>query len=397
MCDMSIENPRVGMLFGGMPGDIDHLVAIGRELPLSVYHSTWVQPGGARASADAPVGVTTHPFRPAIRARRGHLAFYYPGLRRHLDRDRLDVLHVVSEPWGLLALQAAEWASANPNVRLVLHGCDTIWHHGSTLKKLARRAAVSFVLRRTDAYAAENAAALRLARQNGLAPLSPVARIHTNPRSATIFGVPTAADRSRHRRHLGLADGEYGVGIIGRLVPQKGIHTFLDAARELVEAGFPAKFFVAGDGALRGLVEQREGPAVRYLSTLAHPAGVASFLGGLDVLACPSLPLPNWEDQGPRVVLEAMMSGCIPVGSRSGGIPEMLGGHGLLTQPGDVRELAQAVRSAAGMSQEPKRRADVARFARDTYSAEAVARQHIDLWTTVAGTARAPRPKRESG
>ena len=393
---MTIENSRVGMLFGGMPMDIDHLVAIGRELPLSVYHSTWVPPGWARPSADALVGVTTRSFRPAVRAHRGHLAFYYPGLRRHLDRDRLDVLHVVSEPWGLLALQAAGWASAHPSARLVLHGCDTIWHHGPTLKKLARRAAVGFVLRRTDAYAAENAAALRLARQNGLAPTSPVARIHTNPRSAVTFAIPTAADRSWHRSRLGLADGEYGIGIIGRLVPEKGIHTFLDAARELVEAGFPAKFYVAGDGPLRGLVEQRDGPAVRYLGTLAHPTGVASFLGGLDVLACPSLPLPNWEDQGPRVVLEAMMSGCIPVGSRSGGIPEMLGGHGLLTEPGDVRELAHAVRSAAAISQDPTRRADVARFARDAYSAEAVARQHLDLWTTVAGTARALRPNRES-
>lgn len=394
---MSIENPRVGMLFGGMPGDVDHLVAIGRELRLSVYHSTWVPPGSAMPSADPLVGVTTHPFQPAVRARRGHLAFYYPGLRRHLDRDRLDVLHVVSEPWGLLALQAAEWASAHPRVRLVLHGCDTIWHHGSTLKKLARRAAVAFVLRRVDAYAAENAAALRLARQNGLAPLSPVARIHTNPRSAATFAIPSAADRSVDRRHLGLADGEYGIGIIGRLVPQKGIHTFLDAARELVEAGFPAKFYVAGDGPLRGLIEQHNGSAVRYLGTLPHPAGVASFLSGLDVLVCPSLPMPNWEDQGPRVVLEAMMSGCIPVGSRSGGIPEMLGGHGLLTEPGDVHELAQAVRSAAAISQDPTRRADVARFARDGYSAEAVARQHLDLWTTVARTARASRPKRVSG
>lgn len=386
---------RVGVICGCLPLDPAHLHIAGREVDLTVYRSRWQLPG-TPAGPGPGTDFTVRDFTPLVRSNRGHLVYVYPGLRRALDRDQPDVVHVISEPWGLLCVQAARWIRANRPAKLVVHGCDTLWHHGGALEQAGRRALLRFTMPTIDAWVAESAKALSVAGRNGLAAGSRLRRIHTNPRNADLFRPFEPAQRALSRKAFGLTGGVTGIGLLGRLVPEKGVRLFLDAANLLLREGFPARFFIAGDGPLRQEVQQRVSPDIVYLGRVSHPDGVLNFFSGLDVLACPSLVTPFWEDQGPRSVLEAMMCGCIPVGTRTGAIPEMLDGHGTLADSTEPAAVAEALRQAATLSAVPAERARLSAWAHDRFSARAVAGQLIEVWQELMSSPRGQLDCRES-
>lgn len=373
---------RVALLCGGLPLDSAHLRAAADDVDLVVHRSGW-QPQQVAVGSEPPEGLVVEDHQPLWKSQRGHLAFLFPDLNQRLDRRRPDVVHVISEPWGLLALQAAEWVRRRPGTGLVLHGCDTRWHHGGRLEQAARRAVLKRTLPVTAGWAAENQKALDLARRNGLPDGSTTARIHTNPRDAGVFRPPTAEQRRRARAELGLRDEDVAVGFLGRLTPEKGVRLLLDSADLLHSRGF--RFVVAGDGPLQEEVNQRRSPSVIPVGRLSHPEGVLRFFSGLDVLACPSLTSPSWEDQGPRAVLEAMLCGVVPVATPTGALPEMLDGHGVLAQGLDAAALADALVQGSALAADDDRRERLSEWAQERWSSTAVAAQLVTLWRHVAG------------
>jgi glycosyltransferase involved in cell wall biosynthesis len=50
-----------------------------------------------------------------------------------------------------------------------------------------------------------------------------------------------------------------------------------------------------------------------------------------------------WQEPFGVVALEAMACGCVPLVSRSGGLPDAAGAAGVVFQPGDSQALAQAI------------------------------------------------------
>jgi len=169
-----------------------------------------------------------------------------------------------------------------------------------------------------------------------------------------------------------------------RLVAEKGVRLFLDTAELLLRSDQPMRFFLAGDGPLRDEVERRRRPGIAPLGKISHPLGVTEFLRAVDVFVCPSLTTPSWEDQGPRALLEAMMCGCIPVGTPTGAIPEMLDGQGVLAVDTGKWALADALIAAAAQAGDVRARSRVQASAYDRFSDRAAARQLIELWRTVA-------------
>ncbi len=55
---------------------------------------------------------------------------------------------------------------------------------------------------------------------------------------------------------------------------------------------------------------------------------------------------PSYVEGFPNSVCEAMLCGCIPVGTDVGGIPTAIGNHGFLVPYGNVQKLAEAIHSA---------------------------------------------------
>ena len=373
---------RVALVLAVWPGDISYLVELSKHVQLSVHHSNWLPRDQDCGPVEIP-GVTIHSHSPLIRTERANVALCYPGLAKALSRDRADVVHVVCEPWGLPVVQAARWAAAHPGAKLVAHGCDTIWHHGRPAEQLARRAILRYTMPRLDAYVAENSKALALARANGLRADAQTARIHTNPRDGYRWCPPTAPERACARAALKLDEHTVAIGFCGRLVEQKGVLRFVEAARSLLSQGFQGEFFVAGSGPLTDQLKACAPAGLNVVGSLGHPEGVRGFLHALDVFSCPSLSTASWEDQGPRALLEAMMCGVVPMGTPTGGIPEMLGSHGQLSVDTGAESIAEAIAIAATISSDQRPRTAVAEYAASLYSAESAADQFSELWGSV--------------
>ncbi len=134
----------------------------------------------------------------------------------------------------------------------------------------------------------------------------------------------------------------------GVLIPLKGVHILLDAFARLAPLHPGSRLWVVGRPENRDYAAQLEqqardlGIAARVTFVGGVPqAELARTMARARVLAIPSLS----EGLG-RVVVEAMMVGTPVVGSRVGGIPDLIehGVNGLLVPPGDARALAGALR-----------------------------------------------------
>jgi glycosyltransferase involved in cell wall biosynthesis len=173
-----------------------------------------------------------------------------------------------------------------------------------------------------------------------------------------IFGNPVAMDRARgfgfrkkmavipqygfeitYRGEPRQADGRFVIGYAGRLVPEKGVQTLIEATRLMPQA----EVLVAGEGPLAPTL--RGEPHVRMLGWVPRDE-MAGFWSQLDVMVLPSLTDgKKWVEQFGRVLVEAMAAGVPVVGSSAGRIPDTIGDAGLSFSEGDSRALCEALNS----------------------------------------------------
>ncbi len=167
---------------------------------------------------------------------------------------------------------------------------------------------------------------------------------------------------------------------VGRITRQKGVPVLLRAAASLAPqaqlvllAGQPDTPELAGEvtGLVTSLQQTRSG--VIWIPEMLPKREVIQLLSHATVFVCPSL----YEPLG-IVNLEAMACGTAVVGSRVGGIPEVVvdGETGLLVPPGDPVALAAALNAlildparAAAMGAAGRKRA-AAEFGWDTIAAQ---------------------------
>lgn len=123
---------------------------------------------------------------------------------------------------------------------------------------------------------------------------------------------------------------------VARLAQQKGLEVLLDAA-----AGpYPPDvlFALAGEGPLRGALQERITRENLPVTLLGHRTDVAALLRAATALVVPS----RWEGQ-PLSVQEALRAGVPVVAFAVGGVPPMVGEAGLLLPPADAGALRSAL------------------------------------------------------
>ena len=126
----------------------------------------------------------------------------------------------------------------------------------------------------------------------------------------------------------------------GRLAPQKGFATLIEAARRWGDLSPAPLLAIAGSGPLRAELTAAAAPLGDAVRFLGHRDDIAALLAAADLFVLPSL----WEGQ-PLVLQEALRAARPIVATRTGGIPDLTGEDGALLVPaGDPAELAAAVR-----------------------------------------------------
>ena len=154
---------------------------------------------------------------------------------------------------------------------------------------------------------------------------------------------PEAAESHREetRAELGLVD-EVAVGMVGRLVAEKGIPELIAAAESLSDG---VAFVVAGpddadkaDALPRDLVKRGEAVGIRFLGMRRD---VERIYGALDIFV-----LPSHREGFPRAAMEAAASGLPIIATDIRGCRQVVvhGVTGLLIPVGDVGALTDAIR-----------------------------------------------------
>ena len=177
------------------------------------------------------------------------------------------------------------------------------------------------------------------------------------------------------------ADDVLVAGVAANLEYWKGIDVLLEAAR-LARA--PLRLEIYGVGALRNELEAQARAAGVDARFHGFVTDMREPLAGLDVLVQPSR-----ADNLPLAILEAMAAGLPVVGTRVGGIPELVadGETGLVVEPENPTALAAALDSLASS---PARRAELGEAGRaraaELFSPEVVARRTVALYRELCGS-----------
>lgn len=137
-------------------------------------------------------------------------------------------------------------------------------------------------------------------------------------------------------QHLEMTGDEGYLLYIGRLSPEKGVGTVLEAYCRM-SPGLPLK--IVGDGPERPSLE-------KMARDLKLPVNFTGYLTGSDlkeaVAGARGVVIPSkCYENAPLSLLESFAAGKPVIASRIGGIPEMIeeGVNGFLFEPGDVGEL----------------------------------------------------------
>ena len=125
------------------------------------------------------------------------------------------------------------------------------------------------------------------------------------------YGLPPAKRLTRERPHRPLA-----VGYTGRLAPEKGVETLIEAAK--IGQGFAVTIYGEGEADYeQHLRRLAEGAPVTFAGGFDHNQ-LDRVLENIDVLAAPS----RWRENLPLAVLEAAARGLPAVVSDIGGLAE---------------------------------------------------------------------------
>ncbi|MEO8692711.1 MAG: sugar transferase [Acidimicrobiales bacterium] len=265
-------------------------------------------------------------------------------LWRVLRRERPDVLHTHNPKPGIYGRIVGRLAGV-PVVVNTVHGL-----YASDDDRRAKRLVVysleALAARFSHAELVQSPEDVELLRRYHLTPRRKLTSLGN--------GVDLARfDRSRLplgtresvRAELGIDDGHVVIGIVGRLVAEKGYPELFEAVRSL---GPRAVLVVAGpddpekaDSLDRTSVDDARAAGVRFLG-LRHD--VERLYSAMDVFA-----LPSHREGFPRAAMEAAAMGLPIVATDIRGCRQVVrhGDNGLLVPPRDPARLADALRQLA--------------------------------------------------
>ncbi len=266
-----------------------------------------------------------------------NLHFYKSGAGKLLDNAKPDVMFIDEEPWSLAT---AQWLRLcrQRHIPAVVYTMQNIYKQYPFPFNLLEQRCYK-TARAIPVLNDEARSVLKRKGFQGDAPYLPLGC------DLTLFHY----DRTKRATIPGL--NGVVLGYMGRLVPDKGVDTLIEAAAILHSRDPHLDFSVLIVGA--GTEEER----LKSLANSKLKSGTAIFTGSvphnqagdymraMDVFVLCSRTRPNWKEQFGRVIVEAMATGAPVVGSNSGEIPVLINltGGGMVFEEGNASSLADCL------------------------------------------------------
>jgi len=200
--------------------------------------------------------------------------------------------------------------------------------------------------------------------------------------------IPNGVDTTRFfPSPIATSHGEFRIGTLGNLTPVKNQALLVRACHRLAEQGVALRLEIAGEGRERAALEALilELGMTDRVSLIGHVADTPAFLRSLDAFV-----LPSYSEAHPNALSEAMACGLPCIGSRVGGMPEILdqGRAGLLFESDDENALSKSLKS---LIDDPALRQKLGRAALERtcekYSMDVMLDNYRNLYRRLSGLA----------
>lgn len=190
---------------------------------------------------------------------------------------------------------------------------------------------------------------------------------------------------------LGIREGDFVVGFVGRFVEEKGLLTLLKALASLSDR--PWKWLLLGRGPLQSVImdkaaENNIKDRLICVESVPHDQ-VPRYINLMSTLVLPSettyqfktLTSVGWKEQFGHVLIEAMACKVPLVGSDSGEIPHVISNSGLVFPEGDAQALSSCL---IQLMEQPELAKNLGQLgyerAMSQYTNRALAQQQLDFY-----------------
>ncbi len=187
---------------------------------------------------------------------------------------------------------------------------------------------------------------------------------------------------------VGSGSGDYVI-YVGRLSPEKGISTLLEAWKH--DPDLP-KLMIVGNGPEKKTIQtaQESDQRIQLMGQLPLERAL-DLIGESQCLVMPSI----WYETFGRTVIEAYAKGAPVVASRIGALTELVEGHetGLLFEPGNSNSLSASIKN---LLDNPLRMTQMRKNARDLYKRNFTAERNYLMLMRLYSTAIQRHSRRAS-
>lgn len=316
-------------------------------------------PGPYVASLEA-AGIRHIPLEHATRSMDlGRDLAMFPELYRMFRRERPDIVHTHNPKPGWFGRIAARTARV-PVVMNTVHGLYAT-ESDPRPKRLVVYGLERFASMFSDLELVQNPEDVEVLRKLRV----PTSKVRTLGNGVDLerFTVAPRERREQARAALGLSPDHVAVGVVGRLVWEKGLREIFEVARRLPTRVESARVIIAGPLD----PEKADGLSAPDLEAIAKETGV-EFIGeradieqvydALDIYV-----LASHREGFPRSAMEAAACGLPVIASRIRGCRQVVdhGSTGLLFTMGKVGELTDAICELAGAQEQRRRMGRAAR------------------------------------
>ncbi len=195
--------------------------------------------------------------------------------------------------------------------------------------------------------------------------------------------IPPCVDTKLFKPSKNRLGDKLRVIFIGRICEAKGLDYLFDALR-LIKKTVPTFLTIIGSGEVnkyRILAQKMKiRDSVKFLGPVRYDV-LPNYLKQSNVLVLPSITTKNWKEQFGMVLIEAMATGRIVIGSDSGAIPDVINGAGIIVRERQSLDIAHAL---AKLWNNPNYFKSYSKKGinkvRDKYAADKIAEKYLDLF-----------------
>ncbi|MCF8050007.1 MAG: glycosyltransferase family 4 protein [Desulfobacterales bacterium] len=313
-------------------------------------------------------------------------------LYRLIKKEKAAIVHTHSSKAGLLGRWAA-WLAGAPHIVHTPHGHVFYGHFGSAASWLF------LMLERITDRITDRTIALTEAERDDyirfrVSKPEKLSIVHSGI-DIERFQASNGGDAVSLRADLGIAADAVVVGFVGWLLPIKDPATLLEAMARVWTKIVNAVVVFVGKGELEAALKKKAeaaGAGQKAVFT-GWRSDIPALMNIFDIFVLPS----RNEGMG-RVLVEAMAAGKPVIGSRTGGIHDLIrhGENGYLFGTGNAAELAKGILTLAEDADLRKRMGERGREMAQQYSTKSMIKKIDELYTKLLQATMVPDISRDS-